>query len=312
MKLSDVATERLKKSLRILIQVVIFGVLFYQLYDIGLDKLVDFLPTAPLFYVLYLFIYFSLPIAEIFIYRLKWPISWKGAFPIFIQKKVLNTDVVGYSGEVYLYHWAKKSLGIKAKEVAIFIKDNNIISSVASTFITLVLLYYFATKGYISIHDYLDKLNSGLVLGIGVGVVIVGMVAYQFRRHIIHLNKIDALKIFSLHASRIVFINVLQIFQYKVAIPEIPLDVWFSVVMVQILASRLPLPSTDALFTIVALQFSGSFDISNEMLSGVLSANLVLKRVLNVLTYVAANFFVREEIDEQELVNEQQEIETAE
>ena len=308
MKLSDLFNDRVKKALRILVQVGIFGLLFYQLYDIGFDELIRSLPVNPLFYLLYFLIYFSLPVAEIFLYRLKWPITWRSAFPIFIQKKVLNTDVVGYSGEVYLYHWAKNSLGLKAKEVAKFIKDNNILSSVASTFITLILLYYFATKGYVNVTEYIGRLDSSLIIGVLLGVVIVGILVYQFRRHIIHLNASDAIKVFALHASRIIIINVLQVFQYVVAVPEIPLEVWFSITALQIISTRLPLPSTDALFTVAAIQLSGSFDISNEMLTGVLSANLVLKRILNVVTYLLANFF-KEDIDEAELANEKQEIE---
>ena len=143
MKLSDRAKENTKKVFRYAIQAGIIGYLAYQLYDIGWEKLVNSLPAEPLFYLLYGLIYFSLPIAEIFIYKLKWPLKWKAALPIFIQKKVLNTDVVGYSGELYLYHWAKNNLPLQPKDIAKYIKDNNVLSSIASTFITIVLLYYF-------------------------------------------------------------------------------------------------------------------------------------------------------------------------
>ncbi len=292
MKLNDQTKELIKKVLRILIQVAIIGYLIFQVYEIGLGNLVRSLPTKPLFYVLYLLIYFSLPIAEIFIYRVSWPLQWKSAFPIFIQKKVLNTDVVGYSGEFFLYQWAKNNLLIPAKDALKTIKDNNILSSAASTMITLALLYYFITQGYINIQDYLNNINTGVILGIVFGGIIIAIAVYQFRSYIISMSFRDALKVFSLHAFRIVFINIIQILQWEVARPEITLAVWFSLSAVQIISSRIPfLPSTDALFVTIALEVSGLVQVPRELLAGILTANLVLKRILNVSTYLVANLF---------------------
>ncbi len=311
MKLSEKLKDRLTKYGRMLIQVAIIGYLLYQLYQIGLPALIDSLPTNPLFYLLYLLIYFSLPLAEIFIYKLKWEMSWKAGFPVFIQKKVLNTDVVGYSGELYLYHWARKTLGIPTREAIKYIKDNNVLSSLASTLITLILLYYFITQGYIDIGEYIQGIDAGLWTGIVLGGGIIAFLIYHFRHYIIHINRRDAVKVFLLHAFRIVFINVIQILQWEVARPEITLAVWFSLSAVQIISSRIPfLPSTDALFVTVALEVSGLVEVPKELLAGILTANLVLKRVLNVTTYSAANLF-RQELPESELESEKKEFEQA-
>ncbi|MBO6524552.1 MAG: hypothetical protein JJ971_12040 [Balneolaceae bacterium] len=292
MKLDENKKELIKKVLRILIQIVIIGYLIYQVYEIGLGNLVKSLPTKPTFYILYLFIYFSLPIAEIFIYRISWPLQWKAAFPIFIQKKVLNTDVVGYSGEFFLYSWAKNNLLIPSKEAWKTIKDNNILSSAASSMITLALLYYFITQGYINIQDYLSNINTGVVLAVIFGMIIVAIAIYQFRNYIISMSFRDAIKVFSLHAFRIVFINFIQILQWEVARPEVTLAVWFSLSAVQIISSRIPfLPSTDALFVTIALEVSGLVQVPRELLAGILTANLVLKRLLNVSTYLIASAY---------------------
>ena len=312
MKLSDIFTERVKKWSRILLQVGIFGFLIYQLATIGLKEIIKSLPTNPFFYVLYFVIYFSLPIAEIFIYKIKWPLTWKTAFPIFIQKKVLNTDVVGYSGEFFLFHWARNTLGVNGKEAAKFIKDNNILSSIASTLITIVLLYYFVIQGYVSINDYMPEFNFGLILGIVIAVILLGGLAYYFRKHIISTNKKESMKIFGFHSSRILFINILQIIQYTIARPDIPIEVWFTMVAVQILVSRVPfLPSTDALYVSIAVQMAGPLNVPSQVLGSITGINLLMKRLLNVITFSVANLFKTDIEESPDLEEERKEFKAA-
>lgn len=294
MKLNGKWVDILKKSLRFLLQFAIIGYLIYQLYEIGLEGIIESLPRIPLFYILYFVIYFSLPLAEVFIYRIKWPISLKDSLPVFIQKKVLNTDVVGYSGEFYLYLWAKKYVSDPAKEVALFIKDNNVLSSLASGIVTIFLLIFFVSKGYINISDYVDGINSWGWILIIAGSIIAALLIYRFRKAIISLNKFDSAKIFSLHAGRIIFINVIQILQWHIARPDIAIPVWFTFSAVQILASRIPfLPSTDALFVTVALEMSGAVSVPKEALVGILTANLILKRILNVVSYLISRMVAK-------------------
>lgn len=294
MKLNGKWVDILKKSVRFLLQFTIIGYLLYQLYDIGLEGIIESLPRIPLFYILYFVIYFSLPLAEVFIYKIKWPISLKDSLPVFIQKKVLNTDVVGYSGEFYLYLWAKKYISAPAKEVAIFIKDNNVLSSLASGIVTIFLLIFFVSKGYINISDYVDGINSWSWILIIVGFIIAALLVYRFRKAIISLNRSESAKIFSLHAGRIIFIYLIQILQWHVARPDIAIPVWFTFSAMQILASRIPfLPSTDALFVTVALEMSGAVSVPKEALVGILTANLILKRILNVVSYLISRIMAK-------------------
>lgn len=309
MKLSELFTDTVKKWLRILLQVGIFGTLIYQLADIGFKDILQSLPLNPFFYLIFLIIYFSLPISEIFIYKLKWPLTWRSAFPIFIQKKVLNTDVVGYSGEFFLFHWARNTLGINGKDAAKYVKDNNILSSVASTFITIILVYYFVMSGYISITDYIefDDVSFTTILGVVIGVVVIGFLTFHFRKQIISINKKEAIQLFGIHAFRILFINIFQIIQYSIARPDVPMEVWFTITAIQIGISRIPgLPSTDALFVTVTLQMSGSLDVPSEILGGITGINLVLKRILNIVTFSLANLF-KTEIEESSLEDEKAE-----
>lgn len=276
----------LKKVLRHLFNAGIIGFLFYQIYEIGFARVVRELPLNPLFYLLFIINYLSLPVSEYFIYRVQWHLRFKEAFLLFVKKKVLNTDVLGYSGELYLFYEMKKTLKRDAVEIFNFIKDNNIISSVASTLISIILLTFFLTSGYLSIFDLIGKDNLiYLVLGV---IVLggVGVLVYYFRSYVFHLDIKNASKIFSIYTSRLLFTNFIQILQWAIIKPEIPITVWFSLMAVQVISSRIPLlPSRDVLFVNIALGISPMVDVAQADLVGILTANLIMKKLISFLSF---------------------------
>ncbi|MCW9707364.1 hypothetical protein [Fodinibius salsisoli] len=282
----------LKKGLRYLLQAGIIGYLAYKLYDIGLANVVDSLPLNPLFYGLFFLIYFSLPVAEIFIYGVKWNFRGFRAFLVFVQKKVLNTDVLGYSGEFYLFYWARDKLKVPTVEAMKFIKDNNILSSISSTFISVVLLIFFLTQGYINPEDYIPQIENRLTyLWIFIGIVVVGILIYQFRNYILSISLKDASKIAGIYTGRLILTNLIQIIQYKIAEPTVPWAVWFSLMAVQIMSTRIPfLPSRDVLYVSVAIEMSVALNVPETQLVGVLTANLMLKKLIGAISFLVSSF----------------------
>lgn len=282
----------LKKGARYVLQAAIIGYLFYKLYEIGFAKVVQALPLNPLFYVLFILIYFSLPISEIFIYRMGWKFNNVKAFLVFVQKKVLNTDVLGYSGEVYLFYWAKDKLKVPTVEAMKFIKDNNILSSLSSTLVSVVLLIFFLNQGYVNIDDLIPEVKNKLIyLWVVLGLMVVGFIAYKFRSYILSIGWKEAALISSIYTGRLIITNGLQILQYKIAEPSVPWSVWFSLMAVQIMSTRIPfLPSQDVLFVSVALGMSAMFDVPETMLVGVLTANLVLKKLIGASSFMLSSY----------------------
>lgn len=282
----------LKKGIQYLLQVGIIGYLIYKLYEIGFAEVISALPLNPIFYLLFILIYFSLPISEIFIYRLGWAFNNFKAFLVFIQKKVLNTDVLGYSGEIYLFYWAKDKLKVPTVEAMKFIKDNNILSSLSSTFVSVVLLIFFLSQGYINIDDFIPEIESSLVyVWIILGVLVIGFVGYKFRKYILSVNWKDAITILGIYTGRLILTNILQIVQYKIAEPTVPWAVWFSLMAVQIMSTRIPfLPSQDVLYVSLALEMSVMLDVPETLLVGVLTANLILKKLIGASSFMISSF----------------------
>ena len=73
--------------------------------------------------------------------------------------------------------------------------------------------------------------------------------------------------------------------------PEIILSVWFTYSAVQIIISRIPfLPSLDALFVNVILEISDLLMVSQDLVIGMLTVNIVFNRLLNFGIYIYNSF----------------------
>lgn len=266
----------------------ILGLLVYQLTEIGWKNVWESLPVTPWFYVLFLFLYFALPVSEQFIYRTSLNFSFWEGLPVFIQKKIYNADVLGYSGEAYLFLWGRKNLEESTAYVLGVIKDNNIISSITSTLVSAVILAIFLYVGQINIQQILDVELNQTYLYIGIVAVIMILVSLvYFRHYIISMPFHTASKIFSIHLLRILFVYSVEIIQWMVVMPEVPLYIWFTYMAVKIISTRIPfLPSRDLLFIGASLEISKFMDVSSAGIAGILIASNVLSKLMNVVLYM--------------------------
>ena len=178
-----------KRYFKSVLQLLIGGYLVYQISQIGWKNLLVSIPLNPLFYLIYIIIYISLPTLEYIIYAKKWDVEDWSLIRILFKKKVLNTDIIGYSGEIFLYNWAKKNVYKNKSKIIYYIKDNNIISSLASWIISVVLLLYFISNGYINIDDiFLDKNKNTMVFYLCLFSTLFIYIIFYFKNYIIHVK----------------------------------------------------------------------------------------------------------------------------
>lgn len=293
-------TERGKKiqkwSQRI-INLVVLSWLVYQLSNIGWLDVWQALPTQPLFYVLFLILFIQLPLFEIFIYRLTWYFNALQSIPIFFIKRVFNKDIMGYSGEVYFFTWATKILGIKKTEAFQIIKDNNIISSVASTLMSIGLLSIFFFTNQIKIIDWIANQNLMYVVGGIIAVIALLIFFIKFRHLVISMPSKTALQIFGLQMGRLLLVQTLNLFMYYVVLPTVPLYIWFTYIAIEIILSRIPfLPSKDLIFVGIGISIAGSLPVSQEAIAGIVVARSVLGKIGGFASFGIAKMFKQREV----------------
>lgn len=299
----------LKWSQRLFLLAILIW-LTYQLTIIGWGNVWNSLPTQFAFYLLFVLMYFQLPLFEVLIYRITWTFTFFRSIPIFLLKRVYNTDLLGYSGEVYFYMWARKHLSRGEREIFMIIKDNNIISSVASTIVAFGLLSIFLFSGQIKILEWIIDQNQAYFWGGILITIILVFLFIRFRQFVITMPLKSAYKIFGIQMFRLILLQVMNVLMYYVVIPEAPLYVWFTLISVEIILSRIPfLPNRDLIFVGMSIGLAEGLMISQSEIAGLMVARAALGKLFSLLSFGIANLVKKSpvipgigiEIDEKEI-----------
>ncbi len=287
--------QRTQRLLRTLFLLGILSYLFYNLHKIGWQEVWENLPVNPIFYILFFLIHFSTPFWEVIIYKQFWDFSFKEGFKAFITKKILNTEVVGYSGEVYLFSWAKKHLNLENKEAFGPVKDNSILSSIVSnvTIIFILIIYTFTSD--VDIIHALNIKEIYLYAVAGILAIIVASLLF-FRKNVFSIDTPTLLKVIGIHEMRLLIVYGLEILQWMIILPLIPLKIWGILLIIKILTSRVPmLPNNDLVFASLGIEVSKLLNISTAGIAGVLLTNSALKKLTNFSLYLI--FYMNNKID---------------
>lgn len=279
---------------RVTFLVAIVTYLAWTLTDVGWSEVVRHLPTNPFFYLLFFASYVLLPVAEVVMYRLSWSFDGVRAFPAFLKKKVYNREVVGYSGEVYFFSWARREVNEPEVRLLETIRDNNILSSISSTAVVVVLLAVFLFAGEVRLEDLVGE-GWGWYAGFA-GLVVAALVpvALRFRRFLFSMPAGIAYRVFALQCARLLLGQVLQILQWEVVMPDVELGVWFTFAALSILLTRIPfLPNQGLVFMGAGLELSQAVDISTAALAGMLLVTNVLDKGLNFAAFAMVSVLDR-------------------
>lgn len=282
------------RTLRVFLVIGILAVLVLQVGSIGWHSVLTSLPTTPWFYIIVLMMYFLLPTFELAIYARMWRAPAAALLRVLIRKRVLNNEVVGYSGEVYLYSWGRKLAGVDDAKAFAAVKDNAIASSLASNTILVLLVTGFVVAGKVVLVDIIGPQNPIAIGVVVAGVAILGATFVRFRRSILsHAARVVGI-LFGVHCLRFIVMYGLQILQWWVVLPDAPLSVWATMLVVGTLTNRIPfLPARD-MFTIGAiLGVSGFLDASQAVVAGMLVTKSAIDKVLNAVLFTSTAWIDR-------------------
>ncbi len=73
---------------------------------------------------------------------------------------------MGYSGEFYLFVWAKKSLNKGKKEILKNIRDNNILSSATSNLVAFSLVGILIFAGIIDLEEFIGNIDIIYIIAV--------------------------------------------------------------------------------------------------------------------------------------------------
>ena len=288
-------TRLIKIYFRRIIVAAILGIIVYQLYLIGWQEVIRSLPTQPLFYILFFVLYLTLPTAEVFIYQQVWKVKKWESFKAFLTKRVYNDEVMGYSGEFYLFMWGRRFLDKKDTEILKNVRDNNILSSVTSNMMAFILVGVLVFAGIINIEDLVDDVNLVyLVTGILIFVVFI-VLFVQFRRYLFALSLKKSIIVFSIYLIRFMIHHGLLIVQWAVVIPDTPLSIWFTFLAIIIVVNRIPfIPSRDLVFMWAGIELSRALNMATAAVAGMLLVSSALKKITNLILFLLINYYSKD------------------
>ncbi len=277
----------LKKYLRRGVILFIVGIILYQLFEIGWREVLTSLPTHPLFYIIFAILYVSLPIAEVFIYGQIWKVGKWESFKGFLTKRVYNDEVMGYSGEFYLFVWGRKYLDKEDKEILKNIRDCNILSAANSNLVAFTLVGLLVFTGIINLDEMISDVNTVyVILGIVIAIVFT-VLAVQFRKYLFSLPLKKTIKIFGIYMIRFLIHHGLMIVQWAVVIPNTPISIWFTFLAIVIVVNRIPfIPSRDLVFMWAGIELSKMLNMATASVAGMLLVSSVLRKVTNLILFL--------------------------
>ena len=287
-----------RKWLRVCRITLTIGVIAYLVYTLVRLDVVEVARALPLewgFYGLAAAIYFLLPAMQLTAYRLVWPFSVHEGAGAFVIKRILNKDVLGYSGEVYIYTWARNHVKRPDRILMETVRDMNILSAGASTGVAAVLLTVFVVHGQLNVRDIVGDAHVAGIAGAVAFTTILLFVVVRLRKYLFSMPRKPAAAVLALHVGRQVLRQFLEIAMWHVAMPDIPLAVWFTYAAVSIIVTRIPfMPNHDLVTMGMAVGLSGALSVPEPAIFAMFGAVVLLHRLMSLLFFVTLSAWPRQ------------------
>jgi len=275
--------KRFARFLQPAAAVVLLVFLARELSAIGWSNLAP--PTNPWFYGALVVLYLTPPLADFVIYRSLWGITL-GAFPTFLRKRLFNEVLLDYSGEIFLYAWAKRALTPGSKVFAV-IRDVNVLSGAVSNVATLLLAGVAGAIGF----DLLNREAVGWLLLSCAATGLITIVLFALVSRVFTLPRSMILGISAVHAARLVIVLILSASAWSAAMPAVPLADWLLVLAAQMLLTRLPLlPNRELMMAWLGVSLAPLISAGAAETASTFATSAAVMLALHGVIYVATAF----------------------
>jgi hypothetical protein len=243
-----VAERNWQRWLSMAISAALLVAIVMHLNRLGSTKLRAEIPVSPGFWLAFAAYYLALPTSEWIIFRRLWNLPAAG-FAALLRKLVSNEVLMGYSGELAFYGWARRRAALTSAPFGA-IKDVSILSALAGNLVTLGMM---AAAWPLMGALHLGVLSRGAGMSVAAIIGLSVLVAF-FNRRIFSLPAADLRFIFGVHVARLAATTTLAGLMWHCALPGIGISMWVMLAAMHLLVTRLPfVPNKDLVFAGVAL-----------------------------------------------------------
>lgn len=234
--------------LRWAIPAILLVIIGKRLTELGWREIWVDRPGNAVFYLLLVVQFLIQPFGDYFVYRNLWGTGQTPPMSVILRKRVMNTFMLDYSGEVFFFLWAQRNLMLEPGMLVHGIKDSNVLSAGAGlAMLYLMTLVLLACGGLhipagISAHGWLYVLIGSVPL-ILCSVLVLG------RRKLTRLSTGQIASTFLIHFTRALLVLGVEflLWQLSDALPSAVASLQF--VALRLVVTRLPLvPNKDLVF----------------------------------------------------------------
>lgn len=269
------------------ISLVVLVAALGQLRSLDIARAISLVPSRLSFWAALAGAYMALPLSEWLIYRRLWKLPVGAIVPL-LRKRISNEILLGYSGEVYFYAWARRHVGmIDAPFGAI--KDVAILSAQVGNMVTLALV---AVAWPLLGPLHLGTRTADLILS-SMLIVLMSMPVLLFRTRFLTLPMPELGRIALIHLARVIATLLLTAAMWHEALPGLAWTWWLLLAALRQLLSRLPLmPNKDIAFAGLSAYLIGSHGDIVTMVtmaaSQILALHLLLGAALALIDLAAS------------------------
>lgn len=277
---------RLWTGLGVALSVALAVAILVQLGGATSNVLKTIAALPPSVWPVLLVLYAVQPLCDFAVFRRLWDLPLAG-FEALLRKNVINEVVLGYSGEAYLYVWARRAMGVATAPFSA-IKDANIVSALLGNLLTLGLAAISATQ--LRDLDFARQLGPALWSGLIPVAISVGLLI--FGRRVFSLRPSQLVFVVLAHGLRLIVTTSLTVFIWRLSLPEIAPSLWIVLLAIRYLVSRIPFISNkDLVFGNLMLLLLGAHSSIAVLMAALALATLFLH--LSVILGLAVVDLVR-------------------
>lgn len=269
--------------LRWLVPLSLLVIIARRLTALGWHEIWIARPGNLIFYILLVLQFIAQPFGDYLIYRNLWGTANAPPMAIILRKRIMNTFMLDYSGELFFFLWAQTHIKLPRNLLVHGIKDSNVLSAGAGLFMLyLMALVLVAVKGLrvpvaITAHGWLYFLFGSIPL-ILCTVLVLG------RRKLTVLTPKQIAITFLVHFVRAMTALTVEFFLWQLsgALPTAVASLQF--VALRLVITRLPLvPNKDLIFMGAGIAAAGLAKVAPTPVASVLliltAADLILALV---------------------------------
>ena len=259
----DLPARNWQKWFSAALSIMLLVVIAHQLGRLDGRQLLSAIPSSPGFWLAFAGYYFALPASEWLIYRRLWRLPAEG-FRALLRKLISNEVLLGYSGEVSFYIWARRH-GRLTNAPFGAVKDVSITSALAGNIATLAMVA-IAWPLVGNAWDGFPVRDLGLSLA---AVLLISIAVALFNRKIFSLPGDQIRFVMIVHIARLATTTLLSGVLWHCALPSVAVGSWILLAALQLLVTRLPLvPNKDLVFASATLAIVASLILITHLIVG--------------------------------------------